>query len=102
MSLGRILVEKLQPDVLEWLAAKAEIVVVDPWAEPERCEREASQVDAVISRKGRITRHHMEASRGRLKVVARTGVGVAVLRAWEQRIRNLLAPASPAALLEGL
>lgn len=76
MSLGRILVEKLQPDVLEWLASKAEIVVVDPWAEPERWEREASQVDAVISRKGRITRHHMEASRGRLKVVARTGVGV--------------------------
>jgi D-3-phosphoglycerate dehydrogenase / 2-oxoglutarate reductase len=70
------LVEKLQPEVLEWLAARAEIVVVDPWAEPQRWEREASQVDAVISRKGRIARSHMEKSRGRLKIVARTGVGV--------------------------
>jgi D-3-phosphoglycerate dehydrogenase len=69
-------VEKLQPEVLEWLAARAELVVVDPWAEPERWEREASQVDAVISRKGRIARSHMEKSRGRLKIVARTGVGV--------------------------
>jgi D-3-phosphoglycerate dehydrogenase len=69
-------VEELQPEVLEWLAARAEIVVVDPWAEPERWEREASQVDAVISRKGRIARSHMEKSRGRLKIVARTGVGV--------------------------
>jgi len=75
MSLGRVLVEKFQPEVLEWLAARAEIVVVDPWAEPERWEREASQVDAVISRKGRITRSHIEASHGRLKIVARTGVG---------------------------
>jgi D-3-phosphoglycerate dehydrogenase len=75
-SLGRVLVEKFQPDVLEWLRSKAEVVVVDPWSEPERWEREASQVDAVISRKGRITRNHMEASRGRLKIVARTGVGV--------------------------
>jgi D-3-phosphoglycerate dehydrogenase / 2-oxoglutarate reductase len=75
-SLGRVLVEKFQPDVLEWLRSKAEVVVVDPWSEPERWEREASQVDAVISRKGRITRSHMEASRGRLKIVARTGVGV--------------------------
>jgi D-3-phosphoglycerate dehydrogenase / 2-oxoglutarate reductase len=70
------LVEKLQPEVLEWLAARAEIVVVDPWAEPQRWEREASQVDAVISRKGRIARSHIEKSRGRLKIVARTGVGV--------------------------
>lgn len=76
MSLGRVLVEKFQPDVLEWLRARAEIVVVDPWSEPERWEREAPQVDAVISRKGRITREHMEKSRGRLKIVARTGVGV--------------------------
>lgn len=76
MALGRVLVEKFQPDVLEWLASKAEVVVVDPWAEPERWEHEASQVDAVISRKGRITRSHMERSRGRLKIVARTGVGV--------------------------
>jgi D-3-phosphoglycerate dehydrogenase len=75
MSLGRVLVEKFQPDVLEWLGARAELVVVDPWAEPERWDREAVQVDAVISRKGRITREHMEKSRGRLKIVARTGVG---------------------------
>jgi len=70
------LVEKFQPEVLEWLGAKAEIVVVDPWVEPERWEREAPQVDAVISRKGRITREHMQRSQGRLKIVARTGVGV--------------------------
>jgi D-3-phosphoglycerate dehydrogenase len=75
MSLGRVLVEKFQPDVLEWLGARAELVVVDPWAEPERWDREAVQVDAVISRKGRITREHMQKSRGRLKIVARTGVG---------------------------
>ena len=76
MSLGRVLVEKFQPDVLEWLSSRAEIVVVDPWVEPERWEREAPQVDAVISRKGKITREHMKRSRGRLKIVARTGVGV--------------------------
>lgn len=76
MSLGRVLVEKFQPDLLEWLSSRVEIVVVDPWVEPERWEREASQVDAVISRKGKITREHMQRSRGRLKVVARTGVGV--------------------------
>jgi D-3-phosphoglycerate dehydrogenase len=76
MSLGRILVEKFQPDLLDWLGARAEIVVVDPWSEPERWESEAPRVDAVISRKGRITRSHMEKSRGRLRIVARTGVGV--------------------------
>ena len=75
MSLGRVLVEKFQPEVLEWLGSRAEVVVVDPWAEPERWEAEAPAVDAVISRKGRITRQHMEKSRGRLKIVARTGVG---------------------------
>jgi len=75
MPLGRVLVEKFQPEVLEWLGSRAEVVVVDPWAEPERWEAEAPAVDAVISRKGRITRQHMEKSRGRLKIVARTGVG---------------------------
>jgi D-3-phosphoglycerate dehydrogenase / 2-oxoglutarate reductase len=75
MSVGRVLVERFQPEVLEWLGARAEIVVVDPWSEPERWEREAWQVDAVISRKGKITRSHMEKARGRLKIVARTGVG---------------------------
>lgn len=75
MSLGRVLVEKFSPEMLEWLAARAEVVVVDPWREPERWDREAPQVDAVISRKGRITRAHIEKSGGRLKIVARTGVG---------------------------
>lgn len=76
MSLGRVLVEPFQPDVLEWLRSRAEVVVVDPWVEPERWDREISLVDAVVSRKGKITQAHMEKSRGRLKVVARTGVGV--------------------------
>lgn len=76
MPLGRILVEKFQADVLEWLGARAELVVVDPWREPERWDAEAPHVDAVISRKGRITRAHIEKSRGRLRIVARTGVGV--------------------------
>src|ERR671939_1779492 len=80
MSLGRVLVEKFQPELIEWLRARADVVVVDPWAEPERWEREAPQVDAVISRKGRITRRHIEESRGRLKIIARTGVGVDVSR----------------------
>lgn len=76
MSLGRVLVEKFQPDVLEWLRKRVEVVVIDSWVEPERWEDEASKVAAVISRKGKITRDHMERSRGRLKIVARTGVGV--------------------------
>ncbi|HYY61578.1 MAG TPA: hydroxyacid dehydrogenase [Burkholderiales bacterium] len=80
MPLGRILVEKFQPELIDWLRERAEVVEVDPWAEPERWEREAPQVDAVISRKGRITRRHIEESRGRLKIVARTGVGVDISR----------------------
>src|SRR5438270_5626369 len=80
MPLGRILVEKFQSELIAWLRERAEVVDVDPWAEPERWEREAPQVDAVISRKGRITRRHIEESRGRLKIVARTGVGVDVSR----------------------
>jgi D-3-phosphoglycerate dehydrogenase len=75
MSLGRILVEKFNADLLAWLRERAEVVVVDPWSAPERWEAEAPAVDAVISRKGRITRAHIEKSRGRLKIVARTGVG---------------------------
>src|SRR3989440_8960306 len=80
MPLGRVLVEKFQPELIEWLRARAEVVVVDPWAERERWEREAPHVDAVISRKGRITRRHIEESHGRLKIVARTGVGVDISR----------------------
>jgi D-3-phosphoglycerate dehydrogenase len=76
MSLGRVLVERFKTDVLEWLASRAEVVVVDPWIEPERWEREVTEADAIISRKGKITREHMHKSRGRLKIVARTGVGV--------------------------
>ena len=80
MPLGRVLVEKFQPELIAWLRERAEVVEVDPWREPERWEREAAQVDAVISRKGRITRRHIEESRGRLKIIARTGVGVDVSR----------------------
>ncbi len=80
MPKGRVLVEKFNPKLIEWLRERAEVVVVDPWAEPERWEEEAPRVDAVISRKGKITRRHIEESRGRLKIVARTGVGVDVSR----------------------
>jgi D-3-phosphoglycerate dehydrogenase len=52
------------------------LVVVNPWVEPQRWELEAVRVDAVISRKGKITREQMERSAGRLKIIARTGVGV--------------------------
>jgi D-3-phosphoglycerate dehydrogenase / 2-oxoglutarate reductase len=76
MSLGRVLVEEFQPDVLKWLGERVELVVVNPWVDPERWEIEARRVDAVISRKGKITRNHMESAGGRLKIIARTGVGV--------------------------
>ncbi|HEY7316953.1 MAG TPA: hydroxyacid dehydrogenase [Candidatus Binatia bacterium] len=76
MSLGRVLVEEFQPDVLKWLRQKVELVVVNPWLEAERWELEVSRVDAVISRKGKISRGQMRASAGRLKIIARTGVGV--------------------------
>jgi D-3-phosphoglycerate dehydrogenase len=76
MSLGRVLVEELRPDILKWLRERVELVVVEPWVEPERWALEVPCVDAVISRKGRITREQMEKSGGRLKLVARTGVGV--------------------------
>ena len=76
MSLSRVLVEEFQPDVLKWLRQRVELVVVNPWAEPERWELEASNVDAVISRKGKISKEHMQESAGRLRIIARTGVGV--------------------------
>jgi len=56
MSLGRILAEEFQPDVLKWLRERAELVVINPWVEPDRWELEVSCVDVVISRKGKITR----------------------------------------------
>jgi len=76
MSFRRVLVEEFQPQVLKWLRERVELVVVNPWIEPERWEVEAARVDAVISRKGKITREQMERSAGRLKIIARTGVGV--------------------------
>jgi D-3-phosphoglycerate dehydrogenase len=76
MALGRVLVEEFQPEVLKWLHERVELVVINPWVEPERWEVEACRVDGVISRKGKITRELMEKSGGRLKIIARTGVGV--------------------------
>jgi D-3-phosphoglycerate dehydrogenase len=76
MALGRVLVEEFQPEVLKWLRERVELIVVNPWVEPERWELEIVRVDGVISRKGKITRAQMEQSGGRLKIIARTGVGV--------------------------
>jgi D-3-phosphoglycerate dehydrogenase len=76
MSLGRVLVEEFQAEVLKWLRERVELVVVNPWVEPQRWELEVVRVDAVINRKGKITREQMEKSAGRLKIIARTGVGV--------------------------
>ncbi|HEY7218438.1 MAG TPA: hydroxyacid dehydrogenase [Candidatus Binatia bacterium] len=76
MSLGRVLSEEFQPEVLKWLREQVELVVVNPWVEPERWELEVVRVDAVISRKGKITREQMQRSAGRLRIIARTGVGV--------------------------
>ena len=76
MSLGRVLVEEFQPEVLKWLRERVDLVVVNPWVEPERWELEVVRVDALISRKGKITREQIEKSGGRLKIIARTGVGV--------------------------
>jgi D-3-phosphoglycerate dehydrogenase len=76
MALGRVLVEEFQPDVLKWLRERAEVVVINPWIEPDRWDVEVARVDAVISRKGKITREQMQKSSGRLRLIARTGVGV--------------------------
>lgn len=76
MGLRRVLTEEFQPEVLKWLRERVELVVVNPWTEPQRWELEVPRVDAVISRKGKITREQMERSAGRLKIIARTGVGV--------------------------
>jgi D-3-phosphoglycerate dehydrogenase len=76
MALGRVLVEEFQPEVLKWLRERVELVVINPWVEPQRWELEVTRVDAVISRKGKITREQMERNGGRLKIIARTGVGV--------------------------
>ena len=60
MHYGEFLSEEFQPEVLKWLGERVELVVVNPWLEPEQWEIEAPQVDAVISRKGKITREHLE------------------------------------------
>ena len=89
MALGRVLVEEFQAEVLQWLRERVELVVVNPWVEPERWELEAARVDGVISRKGKITRAQMEQSGGRLKIIARTGVGVDPSRVDLEAAREL-------------
>jgi D-3-phosphoglycerate dehydrogenase len=89
MALGRVLAEEFQPDVLEWLRERVELVVVNPWVEPEKWEIEAARVDAVISRKGKISREQMARSGGRLKIIARTGVGVDPSRVDLESAREL-------------
>jgi D-3-phosphoglycerate dehydrogenase / 2-oxoglutarate reductase len=89
MSLGRVLVEEFQPEVLKWLRECVELVVINPWVEPERWELEVARVDAIISRKGKITRDQMERSAGRLKIIARTGVGVDPSRVDLEAAREL-------------
>jgi D-3-phosphoglycerate dehydrogenase len=89
MPLGRVLVEEFQPEVLKWLRERVELIVVNPWVEPERWELEAVRVDAVISRKGKITREQMEQSGGRLRIIARTGVGVDPSRVDLEAAREL-------------
>jgi D-3-phosphoglycerate dehydrogenase len=74
MTLGRVLIERFHPEVVAWLKERADVVEIDPWVDTAGWEREAGQVDAAISRKGKISREHIE--KGRLKIVARTGVGV--------------------------
>jgi D-3-phosphoglycerate dehydrogenase len=74
VPLGRVLIERFHPEVVAWLRERVDLVEIGPWVDMAGWEREAAQVDAVISRKGKITREHMQP--GRLKLVARTGVGV--------------------------
>jgi D-3-phosphoglycerate dehydrogenase len=89
MSLGRVLVEEFQPEVLRWLRERVELVVINPWVELGRWELEVARVDAIISRKGKITREQMERSAGRLKIIARTGVGVDPSRVDLEAAREL-------------
>ena len=89
MALGLVLVEEFQPEVLKWLRERVELLVINPWVEPERWELEVARVDAIISRKGKITRDQMERSAGRLKIIARTGVGVDPSRVDLEAAREL-------------
>src|SRR5687768_715156 len=52
MALARVLVEEFQPEVLKWLRERVELVVINPWVEPQRWELELARVDAVIGRTG--------------------------------------------------
>jgi D-3-phosphoglycerate dehydrogenase len=74
MTLSRVLIERFHPEVIAWLRERVDLVEIDPWVDVAAWERTAGEVDAVISRKGRVSGEHI--ARGRLKIVARTGVGV--------------------------
>jgi D-3-phosphoglycerate dehydrogenase len=74
MSLGRVLIERFHPEVVAWLKEHVDVVEIDPWVDMAGWEREALEVDAVVSRKGQIRREHM--APGRIKIIARCGVGV--------------------------
>ncbi len=100
MSLGRVLVEEFQPEVLKWLRERVDLVVVNPWVEPQRWELEVVRADAVISRKGKITREQMERSAGRLKIIARALASESIRRASISKLLKNTAfgsPTSPAA-----
>jgi hypothetical protein len=74
MSLGRVLVEEFQPEVLKWLRERVDLVVVNPWVEPQRWDL-GCFVDAVINRKGKSPGAYGKGWRAQ-KIIARTGVGV--------------------------
>jgi D-3-phosphoglycerate dehydrogenase len=76
MTLGRVLVEKFRPEVIDWLKEQCDVVIADPWADGDHWREVAPDVDAIMSRKSQVTGEIMRASEGRLKIVARTGVGV--------------------------
>jgi len=86
-KLGRVLIEKFHPEIVDWLKERVDVVEIDPWVDTTGWEREASKVDAVISRKGQIKREHMEG--GRIKIVSRTGVGVDASRVDLDAAREL-------------
>ena len=54
MSLGRVLVEEFQPEVLKWLRERVDLVVVNPWVEPQRWELESARVDLEAAKEFKI------------------------------------------------
>jgi hypothetical protein len=76
MSLGRVLVEEFQAEVLKWLRERVDLVVVNPWVEPQTLGIGSGPRRRGDQPKGKITREQMQRSGGRLKIIARTGVGV--------------------------